>query len=388
MKNSADVVIIGGGIAGCTIAYYIAKKGVSNVILLEKNHLASGATGGCAGGLRTQLTSDVKIKLAQGSRKIYSELQKELRYERDLELDENGYLSLVYSEEGLEEMKETIIFQKERGVDVDYISPKDAQELFPTLSTEGILGAAFHSEGAIINPHLTTVAFAEAARRLGVLVYTNTSVTGIKTKAGKVIGVITSKGEIATPKVVNAAGLAFGVVSKMAGVDNVAVNVECMEGWATGPVEPIKSPSLTLSWTHPFFVFTQRKDGNLVLFGNVQNFNEVHASYRNDQSSQMISETAYYMLRAFPNLKDLQIIRHWMGPIPVSPDTHPILGEAEQIKGFYFAGLLCGHGFLMAPMVGKVMAETILGEEPTVSIKGLDIGRFERNESLESHSLL
>ena len=164
MKSSAEVVIIGGGIAGCTTAYYLAKKGLTDIILLEKSHLTSGATGQCAGGIRTQLSSDIKIKLAQGSRKIFSELDDELQYERDLELDENGYLSLVYSDEGVEEMKSVIAFQKERGVLIDFISLKEAKKLFPSLSTEGVKAAVFHPEGGIVNPHLIGIAFAEAAK--------------------------------------------------------------------------------------------------------------------------------------------------------------------------------------------------------------------------------
>jgi sarcosine oxidase subunit beta len=387
MKSSAEVVIIGGGIAGCTTAYYLAKKGVSDIILLEKSHLTSGATGGCAGGVRTQLSSDIKIKLAQGGRKIFSELKDELQYERDLELDENGYLSLVYSDEGVEDMKSVIAFQKERGVPVEFISIKEAKKMFPTLSTDGIKAAVFHSEGGIINPHLTGVAFAEAARRLGVSVYTNTEVTGVKTKAGKVTGVITNKGEISARKVVNAAGLGFGEVSKMAGID-VPVNVEFMEVWVTGVVDPIESPSLTLSWTYPFFVFTQRKSGNLVIMGNQLDFKGVPKCYRDSQSSQKVSETASYILSAFPMLKDVKIIRHYLGPIPTTTDNHPILGETDEVKGFYLEGLLCGHGFLMGPMIGKVMAETMLGEKPTISIDELNYKRFEAGKLLETHALL
>jgi len=297
-------------------------------------------------------------------------------------------LSLLYSEEGFEEMKETIVFQKKRGVNVDLISAGDAQELFPTLSTEGMLGAAFHSEGAIINPHLTTIAFAEAAQRLGIAIYTKTPVLDIKIQGGKVSSVVTNRGEIETHKVVNAAGLAFGIVCKMAGIDNVPVNVQCMEGWVTGAVEPIKSPSLTISWTDPIFVFTQRKNGNIVLMGNVRFFSGIPVSYRDSKYSKMLFETIDTILRVFPNLKNMNIIRHWMGVVPLSPDGHPILGEVEQVKGFYLASPLCGHGFLMGPMIGKIMAETIIGDEPTLSIKRLDLGRFERGEELKSHSLL
>lgn len=387
MKSSAEVVIIGGGIAGCTTAYYLAKEGVSDVILLEKSHLTSGATGRCAGGVRTQLSTDIKIKLAQGGRKIFSELNDTLHYERDLELDENGYLSLVYSDEGLQEMQSVIAFQKERGVPVEFISMKETKKMFPKLSTKGLKAAVFHSEGGIINPHLVGIAFAEAAKRLGVSVYTNTEVIAIETKDSKVTGVITNKGKISAQKVVNAAGLAFGDVCKMVGI-NIPVNVEFMECWVTGIVDPIESPSLTLSWTYPFFVFTQRKSGNLVIMGNQLDFQGIPENLRDNQSSQKVSQAAKHILRAFPWLKDTKIIRHYMGPIPTTTDNHPVLGKVDEVKGFYLEGLLCGHGFLMGPMVGKVMAETITGKKPDIPIDMLTYKRFVEGNLLESHALL
>ncbi len=387
MKSYAEVVIVGGGIAGCTTAYYLAEKGLSDVILLEKSHLTSGATGQCAGGIRTQLSSDIKVRLAQGSRKIFSTLQEELQYERDLELDENGYLSLVYSEEGVQDMTAVIAFQKERGVPVDLISLKEAKKLFPDLCMDGVQAAVFHDQGGIINPHLTGVAFAEAARKRGVTIYTNTEVTGIKTKAGKVTGIVTDKGEISTPMVVNAAGLAFGKICAMAGI-NLPVNVEFMECWVTGVVDPIESPSLTLSWTYPFFVFTQRKTGNLVIMGNQLDFKGVPDNMRDLQSSRRVSDAASYILRAFPWLKDVKIIRHWFGPIPTTTDNHPILGTVEEVEGFYLQGLLCGHGFLLAPMISKVMSELILNQSPTISIEDLSYKRFQTGKLLETHALL
>lgn len=383
MKTSADVVIIGGGIGGCAVAYYLAKKGCSKVILLEKNYLTSGATGRCAGGIRTQLTSDIKIKLAQASLEIWKGLQQETQYQHDVEFNQSGYLSLAYTPGQVEEFKQTIAFQGKLGVEVDFLSPEEAKSLYPVLNIEGLLGAVYHREGATINPHLATHAFAQASQRLGVTIHTHTHVTDIKTKDNKVTSVVTDKGVIATSKVINAAGLDIGEIGKMVGI-HIPVQVERMEAWVTEPLEHVLGP-LIISWASPFFVCIQTQNGNLVFMGMASGTPE---SYRNNLTWQVLFETTPYIIRAFPAFRKVNIIRQWLGLIPVSPDDHPILGEVEQMEGFYLTGVLCSHGFMLSPMIGKLMAETILGEEPSISIEELSLGRFERGELLESHGLL
>ena len=388
MKYTADIVIIGGGISGCSLAYYLTKAGFKKIILLEKSHLSSGATGSCGGGIRTLVTSGIKIKLAKESRKLFDEMQQELQFEKDLELNNAGYLILAYSEKSLEEIVNTIPFQKEHGVPVEYLKPGDVKSFFPAYCTKGLLGAAFHKDGASINPHLVTVAYAEAARRNGVYICNDTEAINFKIENGRINVVVTNRGDISTSVVVNASGMSFDLINKMSGINHDIINVECIDSWITNPIDKIECPAITISYQDPFFLVSQRKNGNIHFMGNVRNFPGIQNKYRNENTIKEISDTFQFITRALPSFRKLKILRHWTGPIPVSPDTHPVLGKSKALDNFYFAGLLNGHGFTLAPVIGKLMADVIQGEEPEISIETMDFERFERGEMLESHGLL
>ena len=388
MKTKADVVIIGGGVSGCALAYYLTKSGVKDVVLLEKNYLTSGASGQCAGGLRTLTTSDIKIKLAKKSRILFQRLQEDTGFTQDVELNDQGYLILAYSEKSVEAIRETLPFQIARGVAIERIDNKALKKLFPKLSTDGLLDAVLHKEGATINPHLATFAYAQAAGKMGAHFYTGTRVTGLKMSRGRIDSVVTPKGEISASIVVNAAGLAFNAINEMAGIESFPMDLECIDAWVTSPVEKIRSPALTISYMDPFFLVSQRKSGNLYFLGDARNYRGIPDSYRDADTLNTICSTFEFICRVLPDFKNMKIIRHWMGAIPVSPDTHPILGKTEAVENLYLAGLLSGHGFTLAPMIGNVLADTIIGRQPEISIEGLDLGRFDRGELLEAHGLL
>jgi sarcosine oxidase subunit beta len=380
MKTSADVVIIGGGIAGCAIAYHLAKKGCSNVVLLEKNHLANGSTGRCPGGIRTILTSEIKIQLARASLEMWKGLQQETQYEHDLELNLGGFLNLAYTPEQVTEFKQVVAFQRNMGVQVDFLSPEEAKNLLPMLSIKGLLAVTYQRDAGTINPHLATEAFAWASQRLGVSIFRNTNVTAITTNRSKVTNVVTDKGVIKTTKVVNAAGLGVGEIGKMVGID-VPFSVEHTENWITEPLNHILNP-LVISWEEPNFVCNQRQSGNLFMGGVIPDISE---SGKYDVLWQHLFKLNPVIIKSFPAFKKVNIIRQWSGLLPISPDNHPILGEVEQIDGFYMAGTVCGQGFQLSPIIGKLMAEVILGEKPSISIKELHLERFGKGMLLKSY---
>ncbi|HEX78216.1 MAG TPA: FAD-binding oxidoreductase [Dehalococcoidia bacterium] len=377
MRARADVVIIGGGVAGCAIAYHLAQKGCNNVILLERHYLTSGATGTCPGGIRFQLATEIKVQLVKASAEILRHLRQEAQYHHDLELKWGGYLILAYSPEQLEILRKNVALQRSLGIGVNLITPEEAREIVPQLHTEGLWGAAFHGGDGQASPFHVTHAFAQAAQRRGVAICTNTVVTDIQTRGDRVTGVITDKGAIATSKVVNAAGLEANRIGTMVGVD-IPLSAERLECCITEPVEPFIEPFVISFW--PFFGCLQRPTGNLFLIGAASGLPE---GLDAEPSCQFLLEVAPLLVRALPALRNASIIRQWVGLVPTSPDEHPILGPVPQVRGFYVVAGLSGQGFMLSPIIGKLMAEAILGEEPSIAIDKLDLGRFERGERIE-----
>lgn len=217
MIKKADIVIIGGGVVGCSIAYNLAKLGAKNIILLEKNTLASGATGRCGAGIRQQFGTKMNCILARESIKIFENLSQELEY--DIELNQGGYLILAYTEKEVNQFKKNVALEQSLNIKARFITVEEAKEIVPPLNTEGILAATFCPTDGHANPFKTNFAYAEAAERLGVKIYTFTEVKEIETENHKIVAVNTDKGKVLTPMVVNAAGGYSGIIGKMVGVD-------------------------------------------------------------------------------------------------------------------------------------------------------------------------
>src|SRR6056297_763115 len=219
IKKSADVVIIGGGVNGCSIAYNLAKEGCNDVVILEKKYLASGATGRCGAGIRQQWGTKMNCLLASKSMRIMENINEELGIERDIELKQKGYLLLAFSGREMEQFAKNISLQHKYNIPAEIVTPAEAKEIVPHLNLEGIVGGAFCPTDGHANPFKVTQAYAEAAKKLGVEIYTYTEALDINIKNGKIIGVETDKGYIKTNKVINAAGGYAKDIGRMAGVD-------------------------------------------------------------------------------------------------------------------------------------------------------------------------
>lgn len=381
MIKRADIVIIGGGIIGCSIAYNLAKKGCKNVVLFEKNSLASGSTGRSGAGIRQQFGTKVNCILARESIKIFENLSQELDY--DIELNQSGYLILAYTEKEVNQFKKNVTLQQSLDIDVRFITAKEAKKIVPPLNTEGILAASFCPTDGHADPFKTNFAYAEAAQRLGAKIYTFTEVNEIETENNKIVAVNTEKGKVLTPIVVNAAGGYSGVIGKMVGVD-LPVYSQRHQILITEPVDPLFKPML-MSFSRNFYC-QQTPHGSIIMgFGdpNEPKGDDVGSSW------QFAREMAQKMTIVVPLLKEVSMIRQWAGLYNVSPDAQPILSEHPQVGGFYMAIGFSGHGFMLAPVASKLISELILTERTSLSIEDkLDIGRFERGELILEPSVV
>lgn len=374
MINTADVVIIGGGISGCSIAYNLAKKGVKNVVVLEKNFLASGSTGRCGAGIRQQWGTEMNCRLSMESIKFFETANEELEYDGDIEFKQGGYLLVSSTEKEDAQFKKNVELQKSLGIPVEYLTPKEAAKIVPYLNTSIIRSATFCPKDGHLNPFLTTDAYAKAARRLGVKIYTFTEVIGIKTENGKIRGVITNKGEISTNIVVNAAGGYSKQIADMVGI-NIPAYSERHQILVTEPVEPMQDP-MVMSFS--LNIYCQQTPHGSFIMGRGDD-NEPR-DLRITSSWHFLDEMAKTVVELLPPIGELRVIRQWAGLYNMTPDKHPVYGSVKDLEGFYLALGFSGHGFMLGPMTGLLMAEQILGEKNTIDISKLTLDRFEKGE--------
>ena len=374
MISSADAVIIGGGVSGCAIAYNLARLGYGRIAVIEKGYLSSGATGRCGAGVRMQWGTKTNCLLSRESVRIFENLSDLLEVPGDPEFHQGGYLLVAYTPKMVEQFQKNLILQNSLDIPARWVTPEEAKEIVPHLSTEGLLGATYCAQDGHCNPFQVTRMYAQAAVRLGVSVYTYTEVTGIEVKSDKRFLVRTSDGTIETPVVVNAAGGYAKEIGAMAGV-SLPIRPERHEILVTEPVDPMQDP-MVMSFHHNLYC-QQTPHGSFIM--GIGHPNEPE-SYDIRSSWQFLTDMARRVTEILPPLAQLNVIRQWTGLYDMSPDRQPILGEDENVAGFYTAAGFSGHGFMIAPMTGQVMAELIAGQPTVLPVDMFSCSRFERGE--------
>jgi len=381
MIEKADIVIVGGGVQGCSIAYNLAKKGQKNIVILEKNTVASGSSGRCGAGFRQQFGTEMNCILAQESVRIFEQLSDELDY--DIELNQKGYLILAYTEKEVVQFQKNVQLQQKLGIPSRLITPEEAKEIVPSLNISGALAATYCPTDGNVNPLLTTFAYAEAAHRLGVKIALFTEVQGIETKNQRITAVLTKQGRIRTDTIVNAAGGYARELGEMAGVE-IPVYAQRHQIMVTEPIEPLWEPML-MSFSRNFY-FQQVPHGSIIGgYGDPEN--EIRG-HNLGTSWQFAVTMAKKMISLMPVLSEVRVVRQWSGSYTMSPDSQPILGEHPQLNGYYMAVGFSGHGFMLAPITGKMMAEYILEGRTSLPIEKLNINRFERGELILEPSVV
>ncbi|VBB06193.1 fad dependent oxidoreductase [Lucifera butyrica] len=374
MINKADVVIIGGGVVGCSIAYNLARLGAGKIILLEKGYLASGATGRCGAGMRMQWGTKTNCLLARESVAMLKQLPELLAVEGDIEFEQGGYLLLAYTPRMADQFKKNLALQNSLGIPARWVTPEEARQIVPHLNTENLLGATFCSQDGHCNPFKVTALYAKAARKLGVEVKTYTEMTGIRQYRDGVFSVQTSQGSIETGIVVNAAGGQAKLVGRMAGLE-LPIYPERHEILVTEPVEPVQK-AMVMCFHHNLYC-QQSPHGSFIMgLGHP----DEPETYNIQSSWQFLPEMAQRITKILPLLARLNVIRQWAGLYDMCPDRQPILGANREVAGFYTAAGFSGHGFMISPMTGKIMAEMIMGQTTSLPVPMFDAGRFERGE--------
>lgn len=378
MNNSIkkyNVCIIGGGITGTALGYFLCKLGETSVAVFEKSYLSSGSTGRCAGGIRQQWSTRPNVRLAMRSVKLFERFKEDVGM--DIEYKQGGYLVLSYSEEEAAQFELNVKMQREEGLMVDVLSPKEVSQRFPYVNTEGLVMATFCQTDGHANPHKAVIGYAQAIKRMGGHIYTHTEVKGIDVESNKVVGIDTTRGYFKCNAVVNASGPWSKEIGSLVGIDlptesyrHQILVTEALENFF---------PMMAISFSGNFYM-RQTQHGQFILGqGDKDEKPGINYNVTFKFEEELISK----MVKIFPFLKNVRLMRHWSGMYNMSPDAQPIIGQSDQVKGFYYAVGYSGHGFMVAPAVGEALAELILfGKTLHTDISYLNLNRFE-NASME-----
>jgi len=374
-----DVVVIGGGIIGTCCAYYLAKQNLK-VTLIERGEICSEASKSSQGHLFLWELPEINIKLAKASKKLYWQLTEELDF--DIELRNTGSMSIADSPEDFDSLKKTIEELQSAEVSCELLDANEFTKREPNV-TPDIAGGAYFPEDGQLNPLLATIGIAQAAKKLGAEIKTNTKVTGIElsTDKTKVTGIRTNDGKISTKYVVNAAGAWSASIGQMAGinipvvprkgnlivVENVPDDfVNCKIIIASGYLDSLKGDNKVAVAAN----IQQTKEGNLLL-GSSREF----VGFNKEVNPEVISEIAKRCIRFFPALAKLHTIRSWAGLRPYSPDMLPIISDSP-IEGFFVATGHEGIGITMGPITGKLITQLITRQKTVLPVEQLSVNRF------------
>jgi len=381
MKNKADVVVIGGGVNGCSLAYNLAKRGV-DVVVFEKKYLSSGATGACGAGIRQQWSTRENAELSINSVKIFESLSKELG--EDIELRQGGYLIAIHDDKEMKQAEKNVNMQRSLGLKVDILDPGQINNIVPILDVKGMqaIGATFCPTDGHANPFKTTFAYANAAKRNGAKIYTHTSVVDIKLNNKRISEVKTDKGSIKTNTVVNAAGVWSKEIAEMVGVKLPTIPFR-KEIMATERFKPMFE-AMVISFKNGIY-FSQQKEGQIV--GGIP-IPEERSGYKTIPTFSFMQHMSRTLIRYAPVLKHVNMLRHWTGFYDVTLDARPILGETEKVKGFIQCNGFSGHGFMLSPMVIKLLSDFIVDGKTSDILESLNLDRFKGKKIVKEISVV
>ncbi len=373
MEKTADVVIIGGGIIGVSIAYHLALKKAGKILLLEKGQLGEGATSRCVGGIRTQFSTEINILFSLESIKTFERFEEEFGI--NPEFRRIGYLFLATTELEIEIFKANVKLQRKFGIPVELLNPDEIKARWPYLRADDILGGTFCAWDGYAGPSEVLSGFVSGAKRAGVRIYEGSEVVGVSITNGRIKGVKTRLEEISTPIVVNAGGPFASSIGEMAGV-KIPVKPLRRQVFVTAPFHLTdQTIPLTIDF-HRGWYFRQEINGFLLSgpLDSEPSFN-LNIDY---EAKAEASENAMYRV---PGLEKARIARGWAGLYEISPDNHAILGKVPEVEDLILANGFSGHGFQHSPAVGKVIAELITGgKAKTIDINPLSIERFKKGE--------
>jgi sarcosine oxidase, subunit beta len=369
LPRTADIVIIGAGAIGSSIAYHLGQRGARDVVVLEREAIGSGSTSKAAGGIRVQFSTRVEIEFSLRGMAFWKRFEDEMGVPCDFR--QEGYLFVITREEDLARYRKNVTLQQSMGCDVRIVAPDDARAIVPGLIVDDVLAAVWGPMDGYASPNDVVQAYAARARASGVKFIEETPVTGIELDGRRVVAVQTSVGRIETRLVINAAGPQAPLVGRMVGLD-LPVDPRRRHIFVTDSFSEIKHPIPLVTDTGSGFYCRSEQGAILMSPGDIGAETEYEASV--DWS--VLEQTVEKAVRRLPVLEHAQIRHAWAGLRPLTPDGRGILDWAPGIEGLYLAIGFCGHGFQHSPVAGEMVAEELTTGRTSLDITDLRLGRF------------
>ncbi|MEE8410332.1 MAG: FAD-binding oxidoreductase, partial [Myxococcota bacterium] len=380
LPGRADVVIIGGGIMGLATAFHLAKRGKTNVVVVERAYINSGATGRCGGGIRAQWSTEQNVLLMKESIAICRDFAKEVGI--NIWLRQGGYLFVATRPEHMQAVEQNVAMQNRLGVPTRILKPNEVSEIAPDVHTADLVGACFNPDDGIMFPWPFLWGYADGARQLGAKIHTFTPVTDIDIEAGRVTGVVCDRGRIACDLVVNCAAAWAPEIAAMAGVE-LPNRPERHEILSTESLRPFMNPLVSELGTGLYF--SQSLRGEIV--GGLGD-PEQPAGVETRSSLRFVMRMARALVHRMPRLARVKVLRQWAGCYDMTPDGNPIIGETKAVAGFYQLHGFMGHGFMMAPAVTKLVAAHIADGKDHPFFRDNRLERFSDGTPIQAETMI
>jgi sarcosine oxidase subunit beta len=379
LPEDARVVVIGAGIMGLSVAYNLARFGVDRIVVVDAGYLCGGASGRNGGGVRAQWSSETNIRLMRRSIALCDAFATKMRI--NVWFREAGYLFLARTEERAQQLAASVALQREHGLPTRMLEPSDVAELVPELDTSRLVAASYNPKDAVVFPWPFVWGYARACARLGVDIHTHTRVTDLETEGDRIAGVVTDRGRIRTPKVICAAGAWSPEITRMVDVE-LPSHPHRHEICSTEPLKPFLKPFVGDLATGLYF--SQSMRGEIV--GGISN-DRVPQGADQGSSLRFLALYARSLTRTMPALGGVRVLRQWSGCYDITPDGNPLVGPVDEVEGLILTSGFMGHGFMMAPIMGELLARHLLFGEEKELFERWNLRRY-REGNLLSESMI
>ena len=384
MSETYDAIVVGGGVIGASVLFHLANLGCRRALLLERGEIAGGMTAYSSGIVRTHYSVAANVEVAQASLGMFERFSELLDDpEADAGLVLSGYLIVAPPGASSDAVRSSIAMQRSLGVDATLLDRKAALERHPWLDLEGIDAIAFEGEAGFADPYLVTTGFIRAARRLGASVRTNTAVTGFLHKGSRITGVQTSQGPIAAGVVLSAVNVWSRRVARWAGLD-VPCDITAHHVFTLAADKPY-TPDLPIlkDLASRARLYMRPTGGHLLVGGGHEGVvvTDPDAPALEADQEAMLDEATQAAAR-LPAFAEGRLVRSWSGLYDTTPDWNPVLGPVPGLDGLQLAFGFSGHGFKMSPMIGRMLAQSMLGQKTDLPIHPYRLTRYTEGQPL------
>ena len=370
VPSSAPIVIVGAGLIGLSIAFHLAERGMSDVVIIERDAIASGSSAKATGGIRQQFATETNIAMSVESVSFFKDFAA--RVGAPFDFRQNGYLFLISDQAQLTSFVESVSLQRSMGVPTEVLSVEEIERRFPAIETRGLIGATFCPTDGSGSPADVAYALAERSRRLGVRILEDTALVSVDCQAGKIAALKTTHGVITTDTLIDAAGPWSPLIADMVGVA-LPITAHPRQVFSLSPVAELgEDVPFTVDMQSGVYIHQER---NSILLGGGDR--DRPSGYEALLDWTRFESVVEAIVNRIPVLADAESISGWCGLRDMTPDDHPIIGPVEDVDGFWCAAGFSGHGFMHAPAAGRILSEWILDGSPTgIDTRSLSLDRF------------